>query len=784
MKIIISNIIQVEEPTDLIKNYCKTKLTIKNPEYSKKVQMGFWVANTPKTIKLYDYDGKNIYLPIGCFDDLFAMYPDISLYTDYSVSKPRKIQSSIILRDYQKPCLEALKTYVNGLFILPCGLGKTECALEVANYLQQHTLFITHTKDLMNQAKERCEDKMTCSTSTISEGKVDTSGDITFATVQTLFRYLDDIPQDEFGLVVVDECFPKGTKISTPEGYKNIEDIKIGDEVYTYNHNLNKIEIETVNYLFNKDVDDVMEITSSKGTQLTCTCNHPIYTDKGYVRADELMEGDTLYEMYDMWGTTTREQLSKRQLDKKSKNIQFTRLYTMFKKMFSSVVLTKDEKLQRKSQKRNSRKNDHGQPYEERGDEIKSFSIVKDDWSQTNSSRWKWSWFNNTSKNVIRSIRVCWNRRNARVRRKNQDEKGFRVPNVLQIGYWCRRFKNRYRNRWSFPFKFRKTKTGPEKGFVFGAFRVENIKIQKRRRVGESTNNNGRIKVYNIGVSNNHNYFANGILVHNCHHLSANADSVGMFRECLDHFAARYKLGLTATLHRADGLEYCIPKLLGNPVYEIIQDKNDYVGIYENNEVIRFPMNEFQVPVNINIIETGYSLYDTSTNSYRENVFKDDGMTIVFSKLITDISEDKKRNSMIIDLCNSLNGSTIVLSDRVEQLKYLNDHIKNSVEIDGSTSKNVREKAIEDVKNGKYKVLLASYKLAKEGLDCKILENVVFATPIKDEAIVIQCIGRAQRTYPGKTIANVYDLKDNVSMLDKFLTKRRAVYKKKGWWKK
>lgn len=351
--------------------------------------------------------------------------------------------------------------------------GKTECALEVANYLQQHTLFITHTKDLMNQAKERCEDKMTCSTSTISEGKVDTSGDIVFATVQTLFKYLDEIPQDEFGLVVIDEC----------------------------------------------------------------------------------------------------------------------------------------------------------------------------------------------------------------------------------------------------------------------------------------------------------------------HHLSANADSVGMFRECLDHFAAKYKLGLTATLHRADGLQYCIPKLLGEPIYEIRQDKDDYVGIYENKELIRFPMNEFQIPVNVNFIETGYSLYNNSTNTYRD-VFDRSGMTISFSKLITDISCDQKRNKIIIDLCNSLKGSTIVLSDRVDQLKYLNECIDNSIEIDGSTKKQIREQAIEDIKNGKYKVLLASYKLAKEGLDCKILENVVFATPIKDDAIVIQCIGRAQRTYPGKKIANVYDLVDDVSMLNKFFTKRRSIYKKKGWWKK
>ena len=472
MKIIISNIIKIEDPTDKIKDYCKEKLTLKNPDYSKKVQMGFWTGGTSKHIRLYDYDDKNIYLPIGCFNDLYDLYPDSSLYSDFSVSKPRNILSSINLRNYQKPCLNALKTYVNGLFVLPCGLGKTECALQTIYHLQQKALFITHTKDLLNQAKDRCEEKMTCTTSVISDGKVDTSGDITFATVQTLFQKLDGIPQDEFGLIVVDEC----------------------------------------------------------------------------------------------------------------------------------------------------------------------------------------------------------------------------------------------------------------------------------------------------------------------HHLSTNADSVCMFRECIDHFAARYKLGLTATLHRADGLQYCIPKLLGDVIYEVMQDGDDYIGVYEGKEILRFPINEFQVPAAINVIETNYRLYDNVNNCYRD-VFEKNGMTLSFSKLISDIGNDKERNKLIIDLCKKLDGSTIILSDRVEQLKYLNKYINDSVEIDGSTKKNIREQAIEDIKNGKKKVLLASYKLAKEGLDCKILENIILATPIKDEAIVIQCIGRVQRTYPGKTVARVFDLLDDVSMLSKFFTKRRAIYKKKGWWK-
>ena len=476
MKIIISNIIKIYEPTDIVKEYCKKELTIANPEYNKKRQMGFFLGDCPKYIHLYDYykdvnDVEIICLPVGCFNDLWEMYPDETLYTDFSVCKTRNIQSSINLRDYQKPCLEALKTYVNGLFILPCGLGKTECALETASYLKQHTLFITHTKDLLNQAKERCEEKMNCSISTISDGKVDTSGDIVFATVQTLFKNLDNIPQDEFGLVVVDEC----------------------------------------------------------------------------------------------------------------------------------------------------------------------------------------------------------------------------------------------------------------------------------------------------------------------HHLAANTNSVSMFRSSLDHFASRYKLGLTATLHRADGLEKCIPKLLGDIVYEVKEDKNDYVGVYEGNEILRFPKDQFQVPVQINIINTNYSLLNKKTNRYRD-VFDKNGLTLSFSKLISDIGCDEDRNNIIVDLVNNLNGSTIILSDRVDQLKYLEKHISNSVEIDGSTKKEKRELAIEDIKSGKKKVLLASYKLAKEGLDCKILENVVFATPVKDDAIVIQCIGRAQRIYEGKKIANIYDLVDDVSMLTKFFTKRRAIYKKKGWW--
>ena len=94
---------------------------------------------------------------------------------------------------------------------------------------------------------------------------------------------------------------------------------------------------------------------------------------------------------------------------------------------------------------------------------------------------------------------------------------------------------------------------------------------------------------------------------------------------------------------------------------------------------------------------------------------------------------------------------------------------------------NTIEEAIEEFKNGKYKILLASYSLIAEGFDVPMLENIIMASPVKDERLVVQSIGRCQRPYSGKKIANVYDLVDDVSMLERFFTKRKSVYKKEGW---
>jgi len=85
-----------------------------------------------------------------------------------------------------------------------------------------------------------------------------------------------DIPNHDL-LVGGFPCFVAGTKILTKTGYKNIEDVQIGDYVLTHKNRFKKV-IETMN----KKSDKILNIKIKYRRVISCTDNHPFYCLEKY----------------------------------------------------------------------------------------------------------------------------------------------------------------------------------------------------------------------------------------------------------------------------------------------------------------------------------------------------------------------------------------------------------------------------------------------------------------------------------------------------------------------
>lgn len=92
-------------------------------------------------------------------------------------------------------------------------------------------------------------------------------------------------------------CLIPGTQIAVDGGKKNIEDIIVGDNILSYSQAKNGIEYQPCKKLYKRNVDeDIIVINTSSGS-LRLTANHKIFTNRGYVRADEITTDDILYEV-------------------------------------------------------------------------------------------------------------------------------------------------------------------------------------------------------------------------------------------------------------------------------------------------------------------------------------------------------------------------------------------------------------------------------------------------------------------------------------------------------
>ena len=89
-------------------------------------------------------------------------------------------------------------------------------------------------------------------------------------------------------------CFVAGTKVLTENGYVNIENIKVGDKVYSYNFNNNELELKKVINLINSEAKETYKMDIGDQT-IEMSKRHELYIiDKGWTRAYDVKVGDKM----------------------------------------------------------------------------------------------------------------------------------------------------------------------------------------------------------------------------------------------------------------------------------------------------------------------------------------------------------------------------------------------------------------------------------------------------------------------------------------------------------
>lgn len=252
------------------------------------------------------------------------------------------------------------------------------------------------------------------------------------------------------------------------------------------------------------------------------------------------------------------------------------------------------------------------------------------------------------------------------------------------------------------------------------------------------------------------------IITDEVHRVSGSPTAVTQYQMVLNSLSARHKYGLSATVHRADGMIQATYALVGKVAYQVpdeaVADKIMKVGIYP--------------------VGTGIEISREALNT--------DG-TLNYTKLITYLTGNRTRNELIASCIER--RPSLILSDRLNHLEELmsllpEDMQRDAVMVSGKMTskagKAKREQAISDMRSGRKKYLFATYSLAKEGLDIPCLERLYMATPQKDYAIVTQSIGRIARTFDGKADPIAYDFVDNIGYLVKSYKKRCSTYRKNG----
>jgi superfamily II DNA or RNA helicase len=517
-----------------------------------------------------------------------------------------------------------------------------------------------------------------------------------------------------FNVCLIDECFTGDTLISTPNGMKQIKLVNSGDMIY------NAIGVGFVEKIMIKPSNEIYILEFDNGNRIECTGNHPFFTTKGWEKARDLEIGRDFF---------SKEGLSllwERVLtDKKNRKWSSNKIYNTKKmgrpEMLLEILL---EEINESNEGRISKK--------------KSKVIIDKIRTQTYKSRWERP-ITITSSIGIASCFRGW--MESRIINKNIcRSQEWNISELLQSRYRESRLKNSYRNTRLESWHNRKTDIRYKKERETCFPRLVSISIEQRESI---------TPVYNISVSGHPSYFANGILVHNCHNVPNDLESG--YRKIITSLLRQNPrmliAGVSGTPYRmSQGMmhESCIkgPALFTHQVYETPIPKMIEEGFLCHIESI-----SGDVEIDVTGLKMSGQDYDTSA------------MAVKFEQICEDAVKDAK---LKIDLYDIQTGIIFVSNvSNAEHVKNLwgNDEIRV---LHGGISDSERKTIIKWLETGSGRRFVVNPNILTEGYDFPELDLVVLMRATASLRLYVQMTTRAIRAHSEKERGYILDYGQNI----------------------
>ncbi len=236
------------------------------------------------------------------------------------------------------------------------------------------------------------------------------------------------------------------------------------------------------------------------------------------------------------------------------------------------------------------------------------------------------------------------------------------------------------------------------------------------------------------------------IILDEMHHVSSPT-----FSKIIDSNYARYKIGLSGTIERKDGKHVVF---------------RDYFG----SKVLKPPKENFMPPT-VHILNSEVRFMD--------------GANIPWANRVTSLTnnEEYRHTVSLLAAAYAAKGHRVlVVSDRVHFMKACAELAGDkATSVTGELSHEEREERMSLIKSGKKNILFGTQAIFSEGISLNELSCLILATPINNEPLLTQLIGRVIRKEEGKKDPVIIDIHLKGNTARRQASTRMGHYMKQGY---